>query len=66
MQRQMILAVGIRTVLNEIVLRDTVCPRDVGIQAVIQKTMNMRLSQTILSQLCEDGTITDDSFEISR
>lgn len=62
----MILAAGIGTVLNEIVPRDAVCPTDVGTQALILKTMNMRLSQTILSQLCEDGTINDSVLEFSR
>lgn len=50
----MTLAVGIATVLNEMVPRDAVCATAVGIQVVIQKAMIMRLSQTMLSQICED------------
>lgn len=62
----MILTAGIGTVLNEIVPRDAVCATDVGIQAAIQKPMNMRLSPTILSQLCEDGRIDDSFFKFLR
>ena len=65
----MILAVGIGTVLNEIEPRDALCPTEVGIFAMIQKTMNVLpplLSQTMLSQLRRDGTIDDSFFDLSR
>ena len=65
----MILAVGIGTVLNEIEPRDALCPTEVGIFAMIQKTMNVLpplLRQTMLSQLRRDGTIDDSFFDLSR
>ena len=62
----MILTVGIGTVLNEIVPSDAVCPTEVGIQVVIEKMMNIRLSQTILSRIREDETTDDGVFKFFK